>query len=273
MAENSIEKLELHLFLETVNQYYKYDLTQYRSNLIHRRIKDLVRKNNLNYISELIPLIFYKKGFHEELMNQVSVGVSDFFRDPFVYKVLREQIINQLSIFQQINIWCAGCATGEEAYSLAILFKELNLLNKTHIVATDVSNKALESAKKGIYSTEKMQQYSANYQHAGGLTSLNYYFTSLYEWVKISDEIMKYINFQQHNLLTNKALNKKHLISCRNVLIYFSDTTQELVFKLLSESLVKQGLLLLGPQDNLHSATLASDFEVINETAQLYRKK
>ena len=155
----------------------------------------------------------------------------------------------------------------------AVLFKELNLLNKTHIVATDVSNKALESAKKGIYSTEKMQQYSANYQHAGGLTSLNYYFTSLYEWVKISDEIMKYINFQQHNLLTNKALNKKHLISCRNVLIYFSDTTQELVFKLLSESLVKQGLLLLGPQDNLHSATLASDFEVINETAQLYRKK
>jgi len=273
MDKDSVEALELCLFLNTVNQYYGYDLTQYRSSLIKRRIKDLVRKNNLTYTSELIPLIFYKQGFYEELMNQVSIGVSDFFRDPDIYKILSEQITTQFPNLQQINIWCAGCASGEEAYSLAILFKELNLLDKTHITATDLCNKAIESAIKGIYSTEKMQQYSANYQHAGGLTSLNYYFTSRYEWIKITDEIMQYISFHQHDLLTDGALNKKHLIACRNVLIYFSDSTQELVFKLLSKSLVKHGFLLLGPQDNLHSPTLASDFEVINKKAQLYRKK
>jgi len=274
MVKDISETLELSLFVDAVKQHYGYDLSQYKSSSLSRRIKDLVRKNSLSYISELIPYVFYKSGFYEELMTHISVGVSDFFRDPLAYKVLMKQLLDsELINAPHLNIWCAGCSTGEEAYSLAILLKELDLFNKTQITATDLCLEAIESAKKGIYSNGKVQHYSTNYQKAGGCTSFNYYFNSRYQWIKINQEFINSISFQQHNLLHDDFFKDQHLIVCRNVLIYFAEDVQERLFRLFSQSLVNGGLLFLGPQDSLYSLTLSSSFTIIDEKLRLYRKR
>lgn len=273
MDNELAEAIEIQLLLATIKQLYGYDFSLYRTSSLRRRITDLLRVHQLQYISELIPLLIYKKGFFEEFVAHISVSVTGFFRDPWVYKILAEQIAINYTDYLDINVWSAGCATGEEAYSLAILFKELGLLGKTKIVATDMCQQALETGRLGIYSNAYIRQYSANYQHAGGNTSFSDYFTARYDLIKMTDDIMSHISFRLHNLVVDVAWGKVQLIVCRNVLIYFSEELQCKVLHLFSEALVNNGLLLLGPQDCLYASVLECGFEVVDEDSRLYRRK
>lgn len=273
MDKELTEAIEIQLFLDTVKQYYGYDFSQYSPASLHRRIKDLVRKNKLSYISELIPFILYKQGFIEALIAQIYVGVTGFFRDPGVYKQLTNQVVAKLRSYPGIKVWSAGCAIGQEAYSLAILFKEAGLLDKTRIVATDIRQEAVDTAKKGIYPDSHIRQYSSNYQHAGGATSFSDYFTSRYELIKIKDEIMNCVSFKQHDLVKDDAFSEIQLIVCRNVLIYFNEALQARLLKLFSDALSEHGFLFLGPKDCLHSPVLEAVFEVVDEKSRIYRKK
>lgn len=273
MDNELAESVEIQVLLDAIEQLYGYDFRQYRESSLRRRIADLIRVLQLQYISELIPLLIYKEGFFEEFVAHISVSVTGFFRDPGVYKVLAKQVEINYADDLDINVWSAGCATGEEAYSLAILFKEAGLLRKTKIVATDMCQKALETGKLGIYSNAYIRQYSANYQHAGGNTSFSDYFTARYDLIKMTDDLMNSIFFRLHNLVVDAAWGTVQLIVCRNVLIYFSEVLQGQVLQLFSESLVDNGLLLLGPKDCLSASILDGDFEVVDEDSRLYRRR
>jgi chemotaxis protein methyltransferase CheR len=269
---HDIEKIEIELLLDGIYKRYGYDFHDYASASLKRRLHhNLTVSKSANFIELLNKVIHDERAF-EELLLDLSVSVTEMFRDPFVYDSIRQQVLPILKTYPLIKIWHAGCATGEEVYSMAILLHEEGLLEKTHIYATDINMHALNIAKDGIYPAEQMIQYGKNYQAAGGKHSLSNYYHTKYGSAKIADFLKKNITFAYHNLAVDHSFCEVQLILCRNVLIYFNRDLQDKVFNLFNDSLNHGGFLLIGTKETLEFFELRSQYENLDSRAKLYKK-
>ena len=266
------ERIEVDLLLEAVYRFYGYDFRDYARASLKRRIEQRVRFAKLTHISEMIPLILAERDFFNSFLMDMSISVTEMFRDPQIFVALREKVFEALRTYSFLKIWHAGCATGEEVYSMAILLKEAGLYEKTQIYATDYNKHSLSIAQKGIYSLKNMRTYTENYQKAGGLTSFSEYYYAKYDSAIIRDAIKKNITFAHHNLVCDGVFGEMNLILCRNVLIYFNGDLQNRVLNLFSESLCNRGFLCLGSKESLVGREVENDFQVIAKKEKIYQK-
>jgi len=272
MNMDSID-IEVELFISALFMKYGYDFRNYSKAHMKRRIMHrLSLTPGIKNISELTYKILYDEDFFKTIISDFSINVTEMFRDSDFYKGLREKIIPYLKTYPFIKIWHAGCSTGEEVYSMAILLMEEGLYERTQIYATDFNDSVLEEAKAGIYPIERIKEYTQNYQRAGGNESFSKYYTAKYEWAKFDDNLKKRVVFSNHNLVTDGAFGEMNLIICRNVLIYFDRDLQDRVFKLFKESLVYGGILGIGSKETLNFSSVKNDFSTLLEKEKIYKK-
>src|SRR5680860_1276818 len=267
-----IQDIELNLLLQAVHLKYGYDFSNYSKAHLKRRIIHRLNLSDLNTISEMQNKILWDKEFYKTFLQDLSINVTEMFRDPEFYQAFRKKVIPNLSTYAHIKIWHAGCSTGEEVYSLAIILKEENILHKTQIYATDFNKRVLDFAKQGIYHKKDMELYSRNYIEAGGKGNLSDYYTSKYGSVLFEKSLAKNIVFADHNLVTDGVFAEVHLVFCRNVLIYFDKTLQNRVLGLFDNSLTKRGYLCLGTKESLQFSDYENNFEIIDNKNKIYKK-
>lgn len=247
-----IEDIEVSLLLKALKDRYGYDFTGYAHASLKRRLMDLKRYFDVQKLSELIPSLLYDENVARTLISNISVPVSEFFRDPPVWKAFREEILPRLDSFPQINLWQAGCGRGQETYTLLILLAEAGLLKKTRLVATDINAEALDEARQGIWSARDFDVWRASYHAAGGENDLADYFEREGEKVRFTNnELRSAVEFTTHNLVVDDVFMESQCIICRNVLIYFGPELQERVLQLFGRSLQRGGYLLLGRAESL----------------------
>lgn len=272
LGPNSIEDLEIDLLLEGIFRRYGHDFRGYSRESIRRRVQVALTRSGLKTISQLLDRTLHDSAFFRELISDLTVNVTEMFRDPDVYFTLRQQVIPILRTYPSIKVWHAGCATGEEVYSMAILLKEEGLYDKSLLYATDISSRALEKAKAGIYPAEQVQASTANYQKSGGIEPFSTYYTAKYGSVKMIGSLQKNIVFAQHNLVTDDVFSEFHLILCRNVLIYFDRPLQRRVLELFDRSLVRKGFLCLGTKETVEYSGVELAFETFDKKKKIFRK-
>jgi chemotaxis protein methyltransferase CheR len=263
---------EVEILIQEINTKYGYNFNGYARASINRRIRRFMTNKNLSTINELKDFIFNDSAHFENFLQEITVNVTEMFRDPTFFLSLRKNVIPILSTYPHIKIWDAGCSTGEELFSLAILLKEEGLLDRTKIYATDINQKVLRQAKEGIYNAHNIASYTSAYYAAGGKEEFSSYYRSNYGCLKFSSELIRNVIFYPHNLASDFSFNEFHLIICRNVLIYFNKELQERVFKLFNESLVNLGYLGLGKKETLALSALNSKFELTDKENRIYRK-
>jgi chemotaxis protein methyltransferase CheR len=269
---NQNEKIEIDLVLHAIYMKYGYDFRHYAKASIRRRIRYSMEKFELRRISDLQHKLIYDRAFFEQFLLDLTVNVTEMFRDPSFFKALREMVLPELQDVPPVKIWHAGCSTGEEAYSIAILFKEAGMEDKVRIYATDANEAVLAKARKGIYSLERMQQYTANYQKAGGTGSFADYYTSRYGNAIMDKDLRKCIIFSDHNLVTDEVFGDMDLILCRNVMIYFSKPLQDRIFGVFTRSLCAGGFLCLGTKESIRFSPVSDEYEIVTEGQKIYRK-
>ncbi len=258
-SEHADEHLEM--LLSDVLEIYGYDFTGYSRASLKRRIVRLFELDRFVSFAEYRYKIRTEPAYFKRFLEQVTINVTEMFRDPVFYKTLRTEILPRLGTYPFIRIWIAGCSTGEEAYSVAIFLKELNLLNKSLIYATDINNTVLENASQAMIPMSKLQLYTENYIAAGGSENFSDYYSANYSLGKLDDELRSKIIFSSHNLVTDNSFNEFQLILCRNVIIYFDRPLQNKVFRLFDNSLEKFGYLALGTKESLDFSPTAKNFE------------
>ncbi|EIT86391.1 methyltransferase, CheR family protein [Fictibacillus macauensis ZFHKF-1] len=268
-----MEEMEIDLFLEAVYRLSGFDFRKYMRSSIVRRLQNRMRMERATTISSMQEKLFHESGFVEKILNDFSINVTEMFRDPDFFKVFRHTVVPELKKLASIRIWHAGCATGEEVYSMAILLKEEGLMEKTTIYATDMNEEVLEKAKKGMFSLQKMQTYTKNYLQAGGSEAFSEYYTADNHFAYFEPSLLKNIIFAQHNLVTDSSFNEFHVIICRNVLIYFTSELQNEVQSLFYESLCTDGFLGLGNKESLRFSQCATGYEEFSTLQKIYRKK
>lgn len=268
-----IEELEIDLLVDAMLKRYGYDFRGYARASLSRRIKKGMEEAELHRISELIPQLIHDNDFFKRFVRNLSVHVTEMFRDPSFFKALRDEVIPYLKTFPFLKIWSAGVATGEEVYSLAILLKEEGLYDRARIYATDFSDTVIEKAEKGIYPVEPMQKNTRNYQASGGTGSFGDYFYAEYDSAIFDRSLKENIVFANHNIVTDGVFGEMHMILCRNVLIYFDTSLQNRVFRLFSESLRPNGFLCLGSKETLEFSEVKDDFSQLAAGHKIYQKK
>ncbi|MBN1178522.1 MAG: protein-glutamate O-methyltransferase CheR [Anaerolineae bacterium] len=273
MQEKDVESIEIDLFLEAIYWRYGYDFRHYARASLRRRVRHLLTKHRYEHVSDLIAPLLYDEAFARSAIYDFSITVTEMFRDPDVYVAVRQRIAPYLKTYPFVKVWVAGCATGEEVYSLSILLQEEGLYNRATIFATDFNETALEKAGEGIYALKDMRQYTENYQRAGGTRSFADYYHAQYGSAIIDPVFKKNVTFANHNLVTDGVFGEMHLIFCRNVLIYFDKTLQNRVLKLLADSLVYGGFLCLGTKETLQFSDVQEQFEVVDSKAKIYKKR
>lgn len=236
-------------------------------------MQNLATATGARTISEMVGRVIHDDAFLPLVIEKLSVPVSEMFREPGTFKLLREAVLPQLASYPHINIWQAGCAHGEEVYSAAIMLLEAGLFQRAQIYATDISDAALAKAHEGIYSARELKLYEDNYRRAGGTAQLSDYFTGRYDLLKMRDELRSAITFANHNLVADGVFGEMHLILCRNVLIYFNDQLQDRVLKLFRDSLVRQGFLAIGTRESLAFSSVARDFQPVRKGIPLFQLK
>lgn len=273
MNDTSVEDIELELLLEAIFRRYGYDFRNYSKASMKRRVKHFMAGSGQDKISEVTAKILHNQDFFQDLIQDFSVPVTEMFRDPDVYASLRDKIIPFLRTYPFIKIWHAGCASGEEVYSLAILLQEENLYDRSIIYATDFNESMLQKAKQGIYPIAEVKKFIDNYRKSGGIRSLSDYFEAHYDSVIMSHSLKKNITFARHNLAVDQAFGEMHLVMCRNVLIYFDRILQDRVLHLFDESLIRGGFLCMGKKETLHFSEIQPFYEEFDRENKLYRKK
>lgn len=263
---------ELEIVLGDVVEAYGYDFSEYSRASLLRRINYLFITDHFVSFAEMRYRIKNDEAYLPRFIECITVCVTEMFRDPHFYKTLQADVLPILATYPFIRIWNAGCATGEEVYSMAILLKEAGLLHKSLLYATDISPIALERADKGIYPLSLMQLYSENYINAGGKHSLSDYYHAQYENAKMDNELRSRMVFSTHNLAMDSSFNEFQLIMCRNVLIYFDHNLQNKVFKLFDNSLEKLGFLALGTKESLRFSAIAPRYKQGNVKEKIWRK-
>ncbi|MGE7675251.1 CheR family methyltransferase [Lysinibacillus sp. NPDC094403] len=264
--------LEIDLLLEGIYRLSGFDFRQYNRSSISRRISNRMRMNNISTISRVLEKVIHENGFLEQLLNDFSINVTEMFRNPSFFKAFRQEVVPYLRDYPEIRIWHAGCATGEEVYSMAILLEEEGLMDKVVIYATDMNEQVLEKAKKGVFPISKMQTYTKNYMLAGGHHAFSEYYKTDYQYAYFHPSLLKNIIFAQHNLVTDQSFNEFHVIVCRNVLIYFSSELQNQVHHLISESLSDNGFLCLGDKETIRFEDSISKYKEIIGNEKIYQK-
>jgi chemotaxis protein methyltransferase CheR len=256
---------EIDLLLHDVLEICGYDFTEYAPASLRRRISRLLILDKITDLTQFRQRLRSDKKYGSRFIEEITVNVTEMFRDPGFYKYLRQEVIPVLAAYPFIRIWHAGCSTGEEAYSMAILLQEAGILEKSLIYATDINPKAVDSARSGIFPLGPMKQYSENYILAGGMRDFSSYYTANSNYGKLHESLKKKIVFSTHNLASDGSFNEFHLILCRNVLIYFNKKLQEKVFLLLQDSLAKAGYLALGTKETLRFSSISTGFRQLEE--------
>jgi len=259
-------------FLEEVKKKYGDDFVNYHYSTIRRRIKTHCIKLNINNFYLYTQYILGDKDMFDEMFEHFSINITEFFREPEQLKIFQNQIILYLKTFPYLKIWCAGCSTGEEAYTLSILLEEAGLLDKCQIYATDFNNKVLARAKEGLYDIPNFDELSQRYNNSGGCLDVNNYFIRKGKYYQIKKRLKEKILFFNHNLVTDGLINNFQLIVCKNVVIYFNKDLKETILKLFEESLVCNGFLNLGNSEYLPS-TLDDKFKLYIKNSKVYQKR
>lgn len=249
----------------------EYDLSGYSKSSLKRRVERFLQVEKMDLV-DLKNAIVNVKDFDNYFIQEIVVNVTEMFRDPQFFVSLRKNVFPYIETFPQIRVWSAGCATGEEAYSTAIMLKDSNLLQRSFIYATDVSQKALDIARKGVYSTRKIQSYTKNYLQTELASDFSSHYTAMYDAVIINKEYRDKILFSTHNLVTDHVFNEFQLILCRNVMIYFDRELQKKVLNLFYESLSLFGFLCLGAKESLYPQDIKEKFKVIDKRNNIYQK-
>ncbi|MDR9857080.1 protein-glutamate O-methyltransferase CheR [Paenibacillus sp. VCA1] len=266
------EDIELELLLEGIHRLYGYDFRNYALPSLRRRIWHFIHSENVKSISALQEKVLHDRACFERMVQTLSIPVTEMFRDPNVFKAFRENIVPMLRTYPYIRIWHAGCSTGEEVYSMAILLHEEGLYEKSRIYATDMNDRSLAVARQGIFGIEKMKQYTKNYIEAGGTRSFSEYYTAKYNSVIFKPFLQKNIIFAEHNLATDRSFNEFNVIFCRNVMIYFNDTLRNRVHGLFHESLSRFGILVLGSKESMQFTEYGEYYEPLDRVEKIYRK-
>jgi chemotaxis protein methyltransferase CheR len=272
MQPEEIEEIEVSLILEAVHRRYGYDFRNYARASLKRRIRNFFNEADYPSISAMIPALLHDEAFGAKLIYGLSVTVTEMFRDPAFFKILRQEMIPYLKTFPFVKIWHAGCATGEEVYSLAIVLKEEGFYERATIFATDFNDLALDQARQGIYPLDKMKDYTSGYQRAGGTGPFARYYRAGYNAAVLDAALKKNIAFANHNLVADGVFSEMHLIVCRNVLIYFDKVLQNRVLGVFRDSLVNGGILALGSKETLQFTQVADHFKTLNGKWKIYQK-
>ncbi|SEF97712.1 CheR family methyltransferase [Flavobacterium urumqiense] len=267
-----IEFSDLEEILVLIQKQYGYDFSGYSRASLLRRINRFMEISDIGTIVHLKNQLVNDPDKFNGFINEIVVNISEFFRDPDFFKSLLNNVFPYLESYPKINIWTAGCSFGEETYSLAILLKEMGLMQKSRIYATDISAKALEKAKKGIFPNNNFKEYSNNYFSCGAKESFNQYFVSDGQKSIINSELKKDILFSRHNLVTDGVFKECQLILCRNVLIYFDEELQNKVLQLFYDSLPVYGFLALGNKETLRFSAVHDKFKIIDKKEKIYQK-
>lgn len=267
-----VEDIEMKLLMEAIYLRYGYDFRGYAEASFKRRIRQLQLKFHIETIGGLTDRILHEPEFFTSIVPELTVGTSEMFRDPSFYQALRKHVLPVLKTYPAFKIWHAGCSSGEEVYSLAIMLREEGLTQKSVLYATDINHAAIRAAKEGIYPLESIPLFTANYQAAQGRSSFSDYYSVAYGAARFDPSLRQNIVFFEHNLVTDAVFSEIHLILCRNVLIYFKRELQSRVLKLFTESLVYKGILGLGSKETVNFLEGASAYEPVVEKERIYRK-
>jgi chemotaxis protein methyltransferase CheR len=272
LPEPDLEQLEIELLLEAIYRRYGLDFRQYAQASLKRRLYRRLHAEGLETLSELQNRLLHDPPCMERLLLDLSINVTAMFRDPSFYVAVREKIVPALHTYPFTRIWCAGCSTGEEVYSLAILLHEEGLYEKTRIYATDINEHVLQTAREGVFPLERMKQYTQNYIKGGGTGDFSEYYVAAYDSVRFARSLTENIVFAQHNLAMDRGFNEFNVIVCRNVMIYFDKALQNHVHNLFYDSLDMFGILALGHKESIGFTRLADRYEEIDAGERIYRK-
>ena len=265
--------IELRLLLDAIYLRYQFDFRDYAAASLRRRLRAAMGRFRCETLSQLQARVLDEPQSLAALLNYLTVQVSEMFRDPGYYLALRQQVVPLLRTYPSLKVWVAGCSSGEEAYSLAILLREEGLLSRTLIYATDINPHTLQKAEAGIYGIDRVPGFSVNHRESGGKTSLSEYYTAAYGRAMFDKSLKEHIVFSDHSLATDSAFAEVHLISCRNVLIYFNRELQDRALGLFGESLCRHGFLGIGAKESLRFTVHAGAFDVFARQAKIFRKR
>ena len=264
---------ELEEIITLLKHEYGYDFSNYSVASFQRRVYRVMSLYHLSNFYDLKYAITNDKKFVTKFVQDITVNVTEMFRDPSFYKKLHNKVLPALASYPSIKIWHAGCSTGEEAYSMAILLHEMGLLNRTLIYATDLNKAAIDKAKKGIVDMKYVKEYTQNYLKSGGRAEFSSYYTARYDNAILQKNLRDKIVFSQHNLVSDSAFNEFQLICCRNVLIYFNRTLQNHVLSLFYSSLSPLGYLALGIKESLLFTEVKDKFDTVDNTTKIFRRQ
>ncbi|TDU71307.1 chemotaxis protein methyltransferase CheR [Prosthecobacter fusiformis] len=267
------ESIELSLLVEAIFQKYHYDFRDYSEASLKRRLVHARERFACKTFSALQERVLHDSEVLPEMLNYLTVQVSEMFRDPDYFKALREQVVPHLRTYPSLKVWIAGCSSGEELYSMVILFREEGLEERTIFYATDINTDALKKAEAGVYDLERIPLFTSNHQRGGGKSSLSDYYTTAYGAAVFDKSLRKRTVFSDHSLVSDAVFAEAQLVSCRNVLIYFNRELQDRAVGLFKDSLVRKGFLGLGSKESLHFSAHAEDFQEFARNERIYQKR
>ena len=271
-ARDELEEIELSLLLEGVYRKYGFDFREYAPASLRRRVWRRVYAEGLSTISALQERLLHDPASMERLLLDLSINVTAMFRDPSFYVAFRKKVVPALRTYPFTRIWIAGCSTGEEVYSLAILLHEEEVYDRTRIYATDINEAVLERARAGVFPLDKMREYTQNYIKAGGTRAFSEYYLAKYDGAQFQRALHEQVVFAQHNLVSDRSFNEFNVIICRNVMIYFDRTLQDRVHHLFYDSLMTFGVLGLGHKESIRFSPHEDSFEELDSSERLYKK-
>lgn len=272
MSDDEIRDVEIRLLLEGIHYVYGYDFRDYAEASIKRRLSHWLAESPYANFSEAQAHLLRERPLFEALLAGITVNVTEMFRDPLFFKAVREQVVPFLKTYPFVKIWHAGCATGEEAYSMAILLHEEGLAGRYRMYATDINESVLQRAAEGVLSIGDMQRFTRNYQKSGGKRSFADYYTARYDRAILAAELRKDIVFAPHNLAVDAEFGEMHVVLCRNVMIYFKAALKERCLRLFDNSLLPGGFLCLGMKENLERRMPGERYAEIAPGTRIYRK-
>jgi len=267
-----LERIEVEVLLEAIFRKYGFDFRSYAYSSLRRRLWKRIGESGLHTVSGLQERVLHDPSVMEALLLDLSINVTAMYRDPHFYVTFREKVIPVLRTYPFIRLWHAGCSTGEEVYSMAILLKEEGLYDRARIYATDINEVVLRRAKAGIFPLDRMKEYTDNYLKAGGKKAFSEYYTAKYDSAIFSPELTKNVVFSQHNLVIDRSFSEFTVILCRNVLIYFDKNLQHRVHSLFYDSLAMFGIMVLGSKESLRFSEYDACYEQIVPSEKIFRK-
>ena len=273
MDEEKIEDIEIRLLLEALYRRYHYDFRNYAQASVKRRLRQARERLGLATFSAMQDRLLHDPATTAYLLRYLTVQVSDFFRDPTHFRAIREKVIPHLRTYPSLKLWIAGCSTGEELYSYVILFREEGLEDRTLFYATDISQEALESAGRGIYALDRVKAFTNNHRLSGGKSSLSDYYTTGYGGAVFDKSLRDHVVFSDHSLVTDAVFSEMHLISCRNVMIYFDKKLQDRAIGLFRDSLIRNGFLALGSKESLRFSANSELFSEFDRNERIYQRR